>query len=199
MEAHPSIPVDAVSDDQLHALVDGHLGDAQRRAIEARLALDPRAAATGEALLFLHADTHLPADTPRLVACTLNDHRVIGGNFRLRFVPRGPLSALFSGFYNARSCLLIFYGDSAIFIRRDAFLELGGYRLPRIMEDIDLVRRMRRYGRLVTIPAYVESSARRFPTGLAGIKAVTMWCMLHLLLFAGAKQETLDRLYPPIR
>ena len=49
MEAHPSIPFDAVSDDQLHALVDGHLGDAQRRAIEARLALDPRAAATGEA------------------------------------------------------------------------------------------------------------------------------------------------------
>ncbi|HZP84130.1 MAG TPA: TIGR04283 family arsenosugar biosynthesis glycosyltransferase [Chthonomonadaceae bacterium] len=157
------------------------------------------AAATGDVLLFLHADTHLPPDTPRLLASALQDPRVLGGNFRIRFVPPSPVADLYTRIYNARSRWRLFYGDSALWVRRAVFEELGGYPLERVMEDFALVLRLRKAGRLVCLPAVVESSARRFQGARRNTISLLRWGWLHLLLLCGAGDETLERFYPPVR
>lgn len=156
--------------------------------------------ATGDVLLFLHADTHLPPDTPALLARALSDPRICGGNFRLQFVPRTLLTALFSGCYNLRSRFRVFYGDSGIFVRREIFERMGGYRAERILEDYEFVMRLRRVGGLVTIrEGTVRSSARRFATLRSGVKMLGVWALLHILMLLGVSQERLERYYPPAR
>jgi rSAM/selenodomain-associated transferase 2 len=157
------------------------------------------AAATGDTLLFLHADTHLPPETPRLLETALADSRVLGGNFRIRFVPSSRIADLYTPIYNARSRFRIFYGDSALWMRRSVFEALGGYPLERVMEDFALVLRLRKTGKLVCLPAVVESSARRFQGARANTRALLQWGWLHILLLFGAGDETLERFYPPVR
>jgi rSAM/selenodomain-associated transferase 2 len=158
------------------------------------------ARATGDALLFLHADTHLPPHTPALIARALSDPRVPGGNFRLQFVPRTLLTDLFSWCYNLRSRFRVFYGDSGIFVRREIFEQMGGYRAERILEDYEFVKRLRRVGRLITIrEGTIRSSARRFATLRASVKTLGVWALLHLLVLLDVPRERLERYYPEVR
>jgi len=86
-------------------------------------------AATGDILLFLHADTWLPPDAADLIRRALGDPAALGGNFTLRFDAPGLLPRLFAAVYNARSRRSrLFYGDSALFMRRAAFDAVGGYK-----------------------------------------------------------------------
>ncbi len=156
------------------------------------------AAAAGDVLLFLHADTQLPPETPRLLERALADPRVLGGNFRIRFVPPSFVANLYTSIYNLRSRFRLFYGDSALWVRRSLFEALGGYPRARLMEDFALVLRLRKAGKLVCLPAVVESSARRFQGARRNTRALLQWGWLHLLLLFGAG-ETLERFYPPVR
>ncbi len=155
--------------------------------------------ATGDTLLFLHADTHLPPDAPALIAAALHDPRVLGGNFRIRFTPPSSIANFYTVVYNARTRFQIFYGDSALWVRRDVFEQVGGYPLERVMEDFALVLRLRKTGRLVCLPSVVESSARRFQGAKRNSRALLQWGWLHVLLLCGAGDETLERFYPPVR
>jgi rSAM/selenodomain-associated transferase 2 len=157
-------------------------------------------ASAGDVLLFLHADTRLPDGAQALIARALADPRVIAGNFTVRFEPGGPVPAFFSWCYNIRSKCKVFYGDSAIFVRRDAFEKLGGYRCARIMEDLELVGRLRKSGRLHTIrDGVVISSSRRFSSLRSGLGALLLWSWLHILFYCGVSQEALERRYPSVR
>jgi glycosyltransferase involved in cell wall biosynthesis len=157
------------------------------------------AASTGHTLLFLHADTRLPAGAECDILVALQDDRVVGGNFRIRFIPRAPVANLYTAIYNARSCLRIYYGDSAIWVRREVFEKLGRYRRERVMEDFDFVLRLRKAGLLRCLPSPVESSARRFQGGRRSVRALAQWGWLHILLLCGAGDEALDRYYPEVR
>jgi len=156
--------------------------------------------ATGDVLLFLHADTHLPPQTPTLIEEALNDPRTPGGFFRIGFVPRAPLADLYTWCYNLRSHFRIFYGDACLFIRRETFEALDGYQAALLMEDVELILRLRRAGKLAYISkGTVTSSARRFPSTWAGVRMLGVWFWLHVLMACGASQETLARLYPEKR
>jgi rSAM/selenodomain-associated transferase 2 len=156
--------------------------------------------ATGDVLLFLHADTHLPPGTSDHIARALADPRVLGGNFRIRFAPDTALGGFYAGCYNLRSRLHIFYGDSALFVRREVFESMGGYRSEILMEDIELVLRLRRAGRLANIRGgTVTSSTRRFPTTWVALRMLGVWTLLHLLMALGVRQERLSKLYPDVR
>lgn len=120
--------------------------------------------ATGDVLLFLHADVRLAAGARAAIDAALSDPATGGGNFRLRFVPETPAARLFTTANDLRRRLLnIYYGDSAIFVRTDVFHALGGYRPLPIFEDYDLVQRLERAGltRYIT-DVTAEASARRF-------------------------------------
>jgi rSAM/selenodomain-associated transferase 2 len=120
-------------------------------------------AAHGDVVLFLHADTRLPDGWDAAVRRALEDPRVAGGAFTLRFEP--PTRALRLVEWGARwraRLLGIPYGDQALFARRDALEAAGGVPDVPICEDLDLVRALRRRGRLVQLPLPATTSARRY-------------------------------------
>ncbi len=121
------------------------------------------AAAEGELLLFLHADTRLPPGWDRAVRRSLAAPGVAGGAFRLGIHAQGVSLRLIEVAANFRSQVLqLPYGDQGLFVRRRLFHRLGGFADIPIMEDFDLVHRLRRKGRIVTVNQAVLTSARRW-------------------------------------
>jgi len=113
----------------------------------------------GQIIIFLHADTTLPPGAAHAAAGANCDF----GGFRIRFDQRTIGLRIAAALINFRTFLTRCpWGDQAQFIRRDAFLEVGGFREIPIMEDYDLASRMRRRGRIAILPERVTTSARRF-------------------------------------
>ena len=192
------IVVDAGSTDATAALV--------RAAGYARLLNAPRgrgpqmnagaAAASGDVLLFLHADVSLPADAGRWIAAALADPTVVAGAFRTWTVADDPPPwwAPLLHLADVRSRVTRFpYGDQALFVRRAAFVRVGGFPAQPLMEDIEIARRLRRLGRMVTVPATVRVSGRRFAAH--PVRAIVAMRLFPLLYRAGVSPATLVRLY----
>lgn len=153
-------------------------------------------AATGNVLLFLHADCRFPAGGLERLSETLAAHpTVIGGNFRLLFDGPDRFSRWLEGFYAWIRSHGVYYGDSGIFIRRDALEAIGGVRPIALMEDFDLVRRMERHGETVCIPEpSLVTSSRRF-RGRHPVAIVYGWLKIHVLYYLGVSPACLARLY----
>ena len=128
-----------------------------------QLAAGAEAARDAEALVFLHADSTLPAGWAAQVAQALGDARVAGGAFAFRFAERGALLRLVELGVRLRLALArLPYGDQALFVRRETLLRMGGVPQAEVMEDLDLVRGMRAHGKLALLAAPVTTSARRY-------------------------------------
>jgi rSAM/selenodomain-associated transferase 2 len=149
---------------------------------------------SGEALLFLHADTILPDGAGEAVRAALAE--ADGGAFRLGFDERPPLWGLLSAGYSRTSRTA--YGDQAIFVSRAAFERLGGYRPLPIMEDYDLVTRLRRRGRFVLLPLAVRASARRHRRQ-GELRTFARIATIKILYRLGVSPARLARAYPPAR
>lgn len=157
-------------------VVDGGSRDATReraRAAGARVLDAPRGraaqldagtrASEGEVVVLLHADTRLPPGWAEAVRAALADPRVVGGAFRLRFDGAGAaLRVVEWGAWLRSRWLGLPYGDQALFARRAVLEAAGGVPQAPIMEDLDLVRALRRRGRLALLPLAVVTSARRY-------------------------------------
>lgn len=156
-------------------------------------------AASGDVLLFLHADARLGAGAREALVAALRDPRVVGGNFRVVFVPARGAARLFTTLYGLRRRLTgIYYGDSAIFVRRDAYRQLGGFPPIPLMEDYEFVRRMRRAGRIAYLHGVtVEASARRFAA--APLRTFLLWGAIHVLYNLGVSPARLARFYADLR
>ena len=121
------------------------------------------AQAAGNALIFLHADTLLPADYPEVVAGTLRDPAVAAGAFRFQMGEKLAGQWFIEWTANLRSRWRQSpYGDQALFLRRSLFEEIGGFAGLPIMEDCEIVRRLRKRGRVVTASAAAITSGRRW-------------------------------------
>jgi len=153
-------------------------------------------AAAGEILLFLHADSQFPKSGLAAVAQALSDSpNAVGGNFRLLFDGDDDFSRWLDGFYARIRARGIYYGDSAIFVRRTVYERLGGIRPIAVMEDYDFVRRLERSGKTVCIgePALTTSS-RRFD-GRRKWAIIWGWIKIHLLFYLSVNPRTLAWLY----
>jgi len=121
------------------------------------------AAARGRVLLFLHADTLLPPGALVRLLAAMERREVVGGAFSRRYCSSSLVLAVTSRLATLRNRLLGWHlGDQALFVRREVFDRLGGYRDLAIFEDLDFSRRLRRFGKTVTLTPPVYSSARRF-------------------------------------
>ncbi len=155
--------------------------------------------ATGDILLFLHADTLLPEDAHSLIVNALADPRTSATAFQLRMDRPELRFRLLSTvskirFYIQRT----FFGDQAIAVRRADFERLGGYREPFLMEDVDLSKRLRRTGRLKMLPAEVTTSARRFER-YGVFRTLTMMTVFQLLYAVGVSASALAFSYKHVR
>lgn len=152
------------------------------------------AAASGEVLLFLHADSTLPRDLPTQLDAALAAG-CAGGGALIRFDPDGGLLRFGAGWINCRTRLTrLPLGDQAHFVLREAFERLDGYRDWPILEDLDLMRRLKREHRIAVLAGPVVTSARRFvEKGVVRTIAInwTIWT-LYLL---GVSPHRLARLY----
>ena len=155
--------------------------------------------ASGEALLFLHADTRLGPGATRAIVTALGAVDVVGGGFRHRFRERGIMLRVISAWATARSRLRhIHYGDQAIFARRAAFEGVGGYPEVPLFEDLRLARALRARGRVVTLPLAAETSARRLLVG-GVLRTAGRFFWLKARYALGVDPEDLRAGYPDIR
>lgn len=138
--------------------------------------------AGGRTLLFLHADTCLPAAWPEAVEETLSQPGTVAGAFRLRLDLRGWGPRVIEAVANLRArCLQMPYGDQALFLRAGLFEELGGYLEMPIMEDYELVRRLVKRGRIGIASSQVVCSGRRWEK--LGLLRTTLWNWFIVLAY----------------
>ena len=149
-------------------------------------------AASGDVLLILHADCVFPmGGLARIEACLAESPQVVGGNFRLLFDGGTRFSRWLTGFYAWMRQYGLYYGDSAVFVRREVYRAIGGVRPIALMEDYDFTRRLERAGPTACIaePPLVTSS-RRFE-GRRPAAIVWGWLRIHALYYLGASPERL--------
>ena len=119
--------------------------------------------AKGEILMFLHADTRLPAGFDRLAADALGKTGVAAGAFEFRLDSTSPGLRFIEAVANWRSRRLqLTYGDQGIFLNASVFRAIGGYPEIPIMEDVELIRKLRKRGRIETLAVPAVTSARRW-------------------------------------
>jgi rSAM/selenodomain-associated transferase 2 len=153
----------------------------------------------GEILLFLHADTYLPAQAILAVDDAMSDRSVVGGRFKVRLDnPAFPYRVIESGINGRDRLFHGFTGDQAIFVRRKVFEEMGGFQTIPLMEDLDFARRLRRRGKTVRIPLYVTSSSRRWESEGVVKTIILMW-LLRIAYLIGGSPSVLKRFYPEVR
>src|SRR3990172_3384158 len=152
------------------------------------------AAARGEVLLFLHADTRLPADADVLMLDGLKRSGRVWGRFDVCIDGGGLLRAV-AMMMNTRSRLTgIATGDQAMFVTRAAFDAVGGFPPIALMEDVALSAALKRRGRSLALRARVTTSARRWRTHGTLRTVLLMW-RLRLGFFLGVDPEKLARQY----
>ncbi len=155
--------------------------------------------AAGEILLFLHADTVLPqgVSLQEKIPEALEIPGVVAGSFSLRFDTTHPFLS-FLTFFTRFSWWWARYGDQGLFLRKETFDALGGYKEIPIMEDVDIIRRLRRRGRLHIIKDPVVTSARRYLS-----KGIYRQHFLNVFLFAayfcGVSPDRLRQWYDDAR
>ena len=152
--------------------------------------------ARGELLVFLHADTRLPADACARLRRV--PRSVLGGNFALRFDGGDRFARVLGAWYSVQRRLGVYYGDSAIWLRRGAFRAIGGFRPLPIMEDYDLARRLERHGRTACLPGPAVTSGRRW-RAIGVPRTVLTWIAIRWLFLAGVSAERLASLYRKAR
>ncbi|MFP4122584.1 TIGR04283 family arsenosugar biosynthesis glycosyltransferase [Coleofasciculus sp.] len=153
------------------------------------------ARAMGDILLFLHADTRLPANFDCLVRQALQEPQIIAGAFKLRIDSQQWGLRLIERLVNWRSRFFSMpYGDQAIFLKATIFHTIGGFPNLPIMEDFEFIRRLQPQGRITIVPAFVLTSGRRWER-LGIIKTTLINQLIILGYFWGVSPEKLARWY----
>ena len=154
---------------------------------------------SGDVLLFLHADTHLPDGGLQAIHKVLEDSKLVGGNFRTIFDGSTRFAAWLTGFYAWFRSHGLYYGDSAVFARRSVYDAVGGIKPIALMEDYDFTRRLERAGETICIatPA-IETSSRRFE-GRRPIAIFAGWLLIHALYHLRLPPRLLARIYDSTR
>jgi rSAM/selenodomain-associated transferase 2 len=150
--------------------------------------------ASGNVLVFLHADTLLPDDALNLIAASINGEQQ-WGRFDVELGGSHPLLKVVAWFMNWRSRLTgIATGDQVIFINKQLFESIGGYPVIPLMEDIALCKNLIKITSPVCLKANVVSSGRRWEQNGVIKTTVLMWS-LRLRYFLGADPQILAQPY----
>lgn len=151
-----------------------------------------------EIFWFVHADT-IPAPGSDLhIKKYLEVSDVVGGNFEIVFDGERLWSKALTWLYPHLRIIGLVYGDSAIFVRRECYEKIGGFRDFPIFEDVDFFKRANKNGHFVTIKIPVTTSSRRFEKRNFGWTFMS-WMILQGLYWIGIPAKILAKYYLPIR
>ena len=153
--------------------------------------------ATGDVLLFLHADCWFDCNPEIQIAQSLEDEHVAGGAFVHRIDAKGFLFRIIERGDSLRVQLWgSAYGDQGIFVRRDVFEELGGFPEVRLMEDVLFMRLLRKRSRIALLPGPLKTSARRWQKHGVIRQTLRNWSILTAEKF-GVSPDRLATYYEP--
>ena len=156
------------------------------------------AAATGDILIFLHADVWLEPGAITAVETALANGN-IGGAFRQKIDSKHFLYRFIEAAANFRAKRLrVFYGDGGIFLARTHFQQIGGFPDVPILEEMGFSKALRRLGKTTLISPCIHISPRRWEEGGLVRTTLNNW-LITLLYFLGVSQERLAKLYRHIR
>lgn len=152
-------------------------------------------ASTGDTLLFLHADSRLPEKCDRAIGWLLENERISGGCFRLRFPRPEWIYRISDSLGNlAVDLFQIAFGDHGIFCRRDAFLAAGGYPILPLMEDAEFYRTLKRFGPVQQLRLEVQTSPRRYEE-LGRYRTTLFYLFILALYLMRVRPHILARCY----
>ncbi len=155
--------------------------------------------ASGDVLMFLHADTKLPLTAFSDIREALEDTRCVAGRFDVRLEGNHWALGLVGRLISLRSRLSkISTGDQGIFIRRDVFQKIGGFPDIPIMEDVALCRSLKRVGNIACLRSRVITSARRWESCGVWRTILRMWTLKALYLL-GVSPHRLKQFYSDAR
>lgn len=153
------------------------------------------AQATGDVLLFLHADTRLPQGALQHISDGLRDEPHVWGRFDVCITGQSFMLRVVARLMNWRSRLTgIATGDQAIFVRREVFARVQGFPEQPLMEDVEMSRRLKRHSAPACLKACVNTSGRRWETRGVWRTIFLMW-RLRWHYWRGADAAELARLY----
>ena len=152
--------------------------------------------ATGDILLFLHTDIELPENAFRTISAVIDRKQYVGGAFDLGIKSGRLIFRLIEKMVYIRTRLTgIPYGDQAIFIKKDFFAGMKGYQEIPIMEDVELMRRIKKSGyKICIIPQKVSTSPRRYKKEGVIFCTLRNWILMSLYLL-GVEPEKLVKYY----
>jgi rSAM/selenodomain-associated transferase 2 len=150
--------------------------------------------ARGEVLWFVHADTVPPPHALNEIRRHLENASIVGGNFGLLFDGPSRAAKRLTAIYPMLRILGLCYGDSGIFVRRETYDRIGGFRALALFEDLDLMRRLRRAGRFIHLPSRIRTSSRRFEHRNFAVVWLH-WTTLQILYWIGVSPNHLARWY----
>lgn len=182
--------------DTISALKDDRTIPIPSEACRARQMNRGAEAARGDVLIFLHADTKLPHEAFVKISGALLDNTSAGGAFSLGMDTDRIILKFIAWTANVRVWLTrVPFGDHAIFLRREYFQEIGGYKDIPLMEDVELMERIRKSGgKILILKEKVKTSPRKWETG--GIFRTTFRNQIIRRLYRlGVSPDTLHRIY----
>ena len=150
-------------------------------------------------LLFLHADTKIALKTLDSIETKVEQGSYIGGCLTQRIDKDGFAYRFIESFGNARArSTKVFYGDQGIFIRKDAFWQMGGFPEAPVMEDIIFSKKMRKLGKTIVLPDKIWVSPRRWEKqGI--LKTVFLYSLLNILFRLKIPLNRIKKLYAELR
>ncbi|MDT8451945.1 MAG: TIGR04283 family arsenosugar biosynthesis glycosyltransferase [Gammaproteobacteria bacterium] len=195
LQGHEVIVVDGGSRDNSFecavGMVDKLLMSKPGRAMQMNIGAEQ---ASGEVLVFLHADTELPPQVNNLIVDAMNNKNQ-WGRFNVRLSGRHRMFRIIETMMNWRSCLTgIATGDQVIFVRRNVFMQAGGYPEIKLMEDIELSKKLKTFSKPACIKNPVTTSSRRWEKNGIVKTTLLMW-QLRLLYFLGVPPDKLFTRY----
>jgi len=150
--------------------------------------------ASGDILLFLHADTFLPDNAIQIISDSFQSKNY-WGRFDVRLSSSKYVYRLIERLMNLRSCLTsIATGDQAIFVEKNLFNRVGGFPEIALMEDVEISRQLKKTSKPVCLKHKVITSSRRWETNGVVATVLLMW-KLRLYYFFGVSPEKLSQLY----
>jgi rSAM/selenodomain-associated transferase 2 len=155
--------------------------------------------ASGDVLLFLHADTRLPASALNDIKAALSEPRYLGGHFDVELAGDHWLLPLVGRLISYRSRVSkVATGDQALFVRREVFEHMRGFPDMPLLEDIAFCRTLKRLGDVACLRSRVVTSARRWEVDGVWRTIFRMW-IIKLLYLAGVSPARLKQFYADTR